>query len=90
MKEWNNPELLSLGVESTFNTDNGNHEDDNSQNEGHWCHRLGTVCNTNHNGNTGDHSSVNASHHHTGEDWGSSNVVNYNKCCCKDYKPPQS
>ena len=88
MKKWNNPELLSLGVENTFDTLDPL-KNDNSQNEAHWCHAenggLGGKCTLDHNGAQGGHTSVNASHHHgpsLGEDLGADKVQNYSKCCC--------
>ena len=88
MKEWNNPELLSLGVENTFEGDydtDPTKNPDNSQNEAHWCHAIGGKCTLDHNGAQGGHTSVNASHHHgpsLGEDLGADKVQNYSKCCC--------
>lgn len=80
MKEWNKPQLLSLGVENTFGD------------KGHWCHDLnngkGAVCTLKHTGNNYDgHTQADSNHHHTPQslgltDWeGNGQWV---KCCCGD------
>ena len=89
MKEWNNPQLFSLGVENTFG------KDDNANS--HYCHKDATVTPC-----VGEQSNHNANgkkpHKFTGNaclDHGNGNSA----CCCyvatsnsnpDDIKPPIS
>lgn len=91
MKEWNNPQLFSLGVENTFDielTGNGNgNGNGNTSAVYHYCHKGGSssICT----GSTNDHANINSSankgHKFTGQVCTDPNHADLNgasSCCC--------
>lgn len=78
MKEWNNPELLSLGVESTFEGTEPIASDSNM----HYCHALGKAHSTSeckgseHDFSNGCHLKDAEGHYWNGQ-W-------LSKCCCTE------
>ena len=80
MKEWNNPQLLSLGVENTFTEDEASPVD--SESSWHYCHRLGYgVKNSQVTGS--EHNPANGCHlkDAEGHEW---NGMKLSKCCCTE------
>lgn len=68
MKEWNNPQLLSLGIENTFE----------SEEKGlvvHYCHRQGIF-------EDKKHDTIGAGNDYLKHKWTGSECKEHHNCCC--------
>lgn len=79
MKEWNNPELFSLSVESTFEDVSEMKNDHNATT--HYCHKGGIISSCN-NEQTDHSASGNKGHVWSGNDCDIHTVGGNSACCC--------
>lgn len=68
MKEWNKPQLLSLGVESTF-------ESEEKCFGSHYCHRQGIV-------EDKDHNTPEPGNDYMQHKWTGAECEKHSNCCC--------
>lgn len=68
MKEWNNPQLLSLGIENTF-------ESEEKCFGVHYCHRQGIFEDIN-------HDTIVPGNDYLKHKWTGSECKEHNNCCC--------
>lgn len=68
MKEWNNPQLLSLGIENTFESEEKCFGD-------HYCHRQGIVEDI-------THDTIGAGNDYLKHKWTGSECKEHHNCCC--------
>ena len=81
MKEWNNPELLSLGVENTFDCFDTSLFKPGENNGTHYCHQTGKDHNPPDNGKPeGDPPISHTRSTKCEVHW--DHQAQYSKCCC--------